>query len=80
MAWSLFRQLHRLARMEDPDKRNGVLGGFVRFEGPDKASPFEMKLRRVMDAARSSPAILNKLNEYGRPVSFAGTRAYWGEY
>lgn len=69
-----------LARMDDPERRNDALGGFVRFEGPDKPSIFEMKLRRVMEAVRSAPAIQSKLKEYGRPVSFAGTRAYWGEY
>ncbi|KEZ00685.1 hypothetical protein AI27_03155 [Sphingomonas sp. BHC-A] len=69
-----------LSRMADPDKRDDVLGGFVRFEGSEKPSPFDLKLRRVMDTARSAPTVQEKLKEYGRSVTFAGTRAYWGEY
>jgi len=68
-----------VARLDDPMTRNAALGEFLKFE-KQSGSPFELKLRRIVERVRARPAIQAKLTLYGRSVPYAGTRGPWGDY
>jgi transglutaminase-like putative cysteine protease/tetratricopeptide (TPR) repeat protein len=68
-----------IVRLDDPETRNDVLGGFLQFR-KESGSPFEIKLRRIVDRVRARPSLQAKLTQYGRSVPYAGTRSYWGDY
>jgi transglutaminase-like putative cysteine protease/tetratricopeptide (TPR) repeat protein len=69
-----------LARLDDPERRNDALQGFIHFTGPDKASARVLSLRKLMDEVRARPAAQAKLKALGRSVPYTGARSYWGDY
>lgn len=69
-----------LARLDDPEKRGGVLEGFIRFDAPGATSRFQTRIRQAMAAVRATPAVQDKFRNYGRAVTFAGVPTYWGGF
>jgi transglutaminase-like putative cysteine protease/tetratricopeptide (TPR) repeat protein len=69
-----------LARLDKTEDREGALGLFVRFRKQPKPSAFDARLQQVMESVAAMPTVQARMKQYGRPVDFAGSKAYWGSF
>ncbi|WP_298397835.1 DUF3857 domain-containing protein [Sphingobium sp.] len=69
-----------LDRLDKTEDREGALGLFVNFRKQPKPSAFDARLGQVMTMVRAMPTVQAKMKQYGRPVDFAGSKAYWGSF
>lgn len=69
-----------VTRLNDAGERSSALGLFIRFGGAETLTPYERRLRKALIEAQQAAMVKAAFTQYGRVISYAGTRTGWNDF